>query len=59
LATRHHASLAIHRLRLRQRALIRDEVAHTVSTGGEIDDEIRHLIAQLFVVFSSVASRAS
>jgi RNA polymerase sigma-70 factor (ECF subfamily) len=38
---------AIHRLRVRQRELIRDEVAHTVSTGGEIDDEIRHLIAVL------------
>ncbi|MBI2928084.1 MAG: sigma-70 family RNA polymerase sigma factor [Verrucomicrobia bacterium] len=38
---------AIHRLRLRQRELIREQVANTVSTAAEIDDEIRHLIAVL------------
>ncbi len=35
---------AIHRLRTRYVKLIRDEVAHTVSSPGEIDEEIRHLI---------------
>jgi RNA polymerase sigma-70 factor (ECF subfamily) len=38
---------AIHRLRVRQREVIREQVAHTVSTAAEIDDEIRHLIAVL------------
>jgi RNA polymerase sigma-70 factor (ECF subfamily) len=38
---------AIHRLRQRHRELIREEVAHTVSTAVEIDPELRHLIAVL------------
>jgi DNA-directed RNA polymerase specialized sigma24 family protein len=35
---------ALHRLRQRYRELIRKEISHTVSTPGEIDEEIRYLI---------------
>jgi len=38
---------AVHRLRQRARELFREEIAHTVSTSEEIDDEIRHLFAAL------------
>ncbi len=38
---------AIHRLRRDYRAILREEVARTVSNPGEIDDEIRHLCAAL------------
>jgi len=38
---------ALHRLRQRHRELIREEVADTVSTAAEVEDEIRHLIAVL------------
>jgi len=38
---------AFHRLRQRYRQLLREEVAHTVATPAEIDDEMRHLIAAL------------
>jgi RNA polymerase sigma-70 factor (ECF subfamily) len=34
----------IHRLRQRHRELVREQIAHTVSTAAEIDDELRHLI---------------
>jgi len=37
----------LHRMRQRHRELIREEVAHTVSTAREIDEEVRHLIAVL------------
>ena len=37
----------LHRWRQRYRALVREEVAHTVADPGEIDAEIRHLIAML------------
>lgn len=37
----------IRQLRLRYRALLRDEIAQTVSTSSEIDDEIRYLCAAL------------
>jgi RNA polymerase sigma-70 factor (ECF subfamily) len=36
---------AIHRLRQRYQELIRDEIAQTVSTVTEIDDEIRYLLS--------------
>lgn len=36
--------VAVHRLRQRLRDLLREEVAHTVATGEEIDEELRHLI---------------
>src|SRR4029077_7400335 len=38
---------AFHRLRQRYRQLLREEVAHTVATPAEIEDELRHLIASL------------
>jgi RNA polymerase sigma-70 factor (ECF subfamily) len=37
----------IHRLRQRHRELVREEIAHTVPTVAEIDEELRHLIAVL------------
>ena len=37
----------IHRLRRRHGELVRDEIAHTVSTVSEIDEELRHLVAVL------------
>lgn len=37
----------VHRLRLRFRRLLREEVAHTVRTPGEVEEEMRHLIAVL------------
>jgi RNA polymerase sigma factor (sigma-70 family) len=39
------ARQAVHRLRLRYRELVRQEIAHTVGDPGEIDDEIQHLFA--------------
>jgi RNA polymerase sigma factor (sigma-70 family) len=39
--------VAVHRLRRRYRQLLRDEIAHTVATPEEIDDEIRYLLACL------------
>jgi RNA polymerase sigma factor (sigma-70 family) len=38
---------AFHRLRQRYRELLREEVAHTVILPGDIEDELRHLIAVL------------
>jgi RNA polymerase sigma-70 factor (ECF subfamily) len=38
---------AFHRLRQRYRQLLREEVAHTVATPGDVEDELRHLIAAL------------
>src|SRR6266436_5510980 len=38
---------AFHRLRQRYRQLLREEVADTVATPAEIEDELRHLIAAL------------
>jgi RNA polymerase sigma-70 factor (ECF subfamily) len=37
--------VAVHRLRLRYRELLRKEVAQTVETPEEVDEELRHLIA--------------
>ena len=37
--------MMIHRLRQRHRELVREEIAQTVSTAAEIDEELRHLIA--------------
>ena len=37
--------VASHRLRQRYRDVLREEVAHTVAKPGEIDEELRHLIA--------------
>jgi RNA polymerase sigma-70 factor (ECF subfamily) len=38
---------AVHRLRRRYRELLREEIAHTVATAGDVEDELRHLIALL------------
>ena len=38
---------AVHRLRKRYRQLLREEVADTVASEDEIDDEIRRLFAAL------------
>jgi RNA polymerase sigma factor (sigma-70 family) len=38
---------AVHRLRQRYRQLLRDEIAHTVAGPGEVEEELRHLIAAL------------
>ena len=39
--------MAVSRLRRRYRQLLRQEIAHTVSTPAEIEEEIRHLFAAL------------
>src|SRR6266536_2228490 len=36
---------AFHRFRHRYQSLLREEIAHTVATPGDIEDELRHLIA--------------
>ena len=41
------ARVAVHRLRKRYRELFREEIARTVAEPGEVDDELRHLIAVL------------
>jgi RNA polymerase sigma factor (sigma-70 family) len=38
---------AIHRLRRRYRQLLREEIAQTVMVSGDVEDELRHLIAVL------------
>jgi len=38
---------AYYRLRLRYRQLLREEIAHTVMAAGDIEDEVRHLVAVL------------
>jgi RNA polymerase sigma-70 factor (ECF subfamily) len=38
---------ASYRLRKRYRQLLREEIAHTVMAAGDIDDELRHLVAVL------------
>lgn len=37
----------IHRMRNRHRELVRDEIAQTVTSAEDVDDELRHLIAVL------------
>ena len=41
------ARVAVHRLRKRFREVFREEIAHTVSTSEEIEEEVRHLISVL------------
>jgi len=36
---------AFHRFRQRYQVLLREEIAHTVATPGDVEDELRHLIA--------------
>ena len=38
---------AVHRLRQRYRQLLREEIAHTVAGPGEVEEELRHLVAVL------------
>jgi RNA polymerase sigma factor (sigma-70 family) len=38
---------AVHKLRGRYRELVREEIAHTVSSPDEVDDELRHLFLVL------------
>jgi len=40
-------AMAVQRMRQRYRELVRDEVAQTVSQPGEIEEEMRHLVAVL------------
>jgi len=39
--------IAVHRMRQRYRELLRAEVAHTVQTTAEVDEELKHLAAVL------------
>jgi RNA polymerase sigma factor (sigma-70 family) len=39
--------VAVHRLRARYRELLREEIAQTVTTQAEVDEEIRHLFSLL------------
>ncbi len=41
--TRENVGVMVHRLRQRFRELLRAEVAHTVTTPAELEDELRHL----------------
>lgn len=45
--TENAVNQAFHRLRERYRQMLREEVAHTVMAPGDIEDELRHLIAVL------------
>jgi RNA polymerase sigma-70 factor (ECF subfamily) len=38
---------ALYRLRQRYRRLLREEIAHTVLAAGDVEDELRHLVAVL------------
>jgi RNA polymerase sigma-70 factor (ECF subfamily) len=38
---------AFHRLRQRYRALLHEEIAHTVAAPGDVEDELRHFISVL------------
>ena len=41
------ARVAVHRLRKRFREVYREEIAHTLAGGAEVDAEMRHLAAAL------------
>jgi RNA polymerase sigma factor (sigma-70 family) len=45
--TENAVNQAFHRLRERYRQLLREEIAHTVMAPGDIEDELRHLVAVL------------
>ena len=38
---------AFHRFRKRYREILREEIAHTVAVPGDVEDELRHLVAAL------------
>jgi DNA-directed RNA polymerase specialized sigma24 family protein len=46
-STSQAVAVAVHRMRQRYRQLVRTEVAHTVSSPAEVDEEMRHLYAAL------------
>jgi RNA polymerase sigma-70 factor (ECF subfamily) len=37
--------MAVHRLRARYREILRAEIAHTVSSPEEVEEEVRHLFS--------------
>jgi RNA polymerase sigma-70 factor (ECF subfamily) len=43
--TENAVTQAFHRFRQRYQSLLRQEIAHTVATPGDVEDELRHLIA--------------
>ena len=43
--TENAVSQAYHRFRQSYQSLLREEIAHTVATPGDIESELRHLIA--------------
>src|SRR5205823_6874464 len=45
--TENAVTQAFHRFRQRYQLLLRQEIAHTVATPGDVDDELRQLIAVL------------
>jgi hypothetical protein len=45
--TENAARQAFYRFRQRYQSLLRKEIAHTVATPADIEDELRHLIAVL------------
>src|SRR5438067_3830739 len=45
--TENAVTQAFHRFRQRYQSLLREEIAHTVATHGDVDDELRQLIAVL------------
>jgi len=45
--TENAVTQAFHRFRQRYQSLLREEIAHTVATPGDVDDELSHLIAVL------------
>jgi RNA polymerase sigma factor (sigma-70 family) len=45
--TENAVNQAFHRLRKRYRQLLREEIAHTVMVPGDVEDELRHLVAVL------------
>ena len=49
---------AFYRFRQRYQSLLREEIAHTVATPGDIEDELRHLIAVLRGVKTRIAHKA-
>jgi hypothetical protein len=43
--TKNAVRQALHRFRQRYQSLLREEIAHTVATPSDIEDELRHLIS--------------
>jgi RNA polymerase sigma factor (sigma-70 family) len=48
---------AFHRFRQRYQLLLREEIAHTVATPGDVEDELRHLIAVVRSVMTRMKRR--